>query len=131
MHMTQALSHQGGIRDGAQPITVRAAPPVYQNKRGGEASAAPPEVTVPRMRRVEAPDDFWLPQWAREIVDRNGSVEEMVREALNRLSHRHSEESLLEAQTIINELGRSGEHTELMRSILTVDTIRPLLRARR
>jgi hypothetical protein len=55
----------------------------------------------------------------------------MVREALKRVSGQHSEKRLLEAQAVINELSRSPEHTKVLRSLLTKETIKSFLSSRR
>jgi hypothetical protein len=131
------LQHQGGIR----PIPVKweypvvgstARSPIYQNDTGGKAGGESPHgVKLPKLRRIEASKEFWLPSWARDLVERNATPEAMVREALKRVSNQHSEKRLLEAQAVINELGRSAEHTKVLRSVLTKETIKSFLSARR
>jgi hypothetical protein len=87
--ISDMVRHQGGVRatPGSFPVkwdrTVTgspARPPTYRNDTGGNPTEKPPhEVKLPSVRRIEVSKDFWLPQWAREIVDRKGTVEEMVR----------------------------------------------------
>ena|SRR6516165_2392820 len=130
------LQHQGGIRPipgkWEHPVVGSTAlPPTYQNDTGGKAGGEPPHgVRLPKVRRIEVSKEFWLPAWARGLVDRNATPEAMVREALKRVSDQHSEKRLLEAQAVINELGRSAEHTKVLRSVLTKETIKSFLSAR-
>lgn len=134
---SRELQHRGGIRPipgkWEHPVVgVTAQTPTYQNDTGGKAGGQPPHgVTVPKVRRIKVSKEFWLPAWARDLVDRNVTPEAMVREALKRVSEKHSEKRLLEAQAVINELGRSAEHTKVLRSVLTSHAIKSFLTSRR
>jgi hypothetical protein len=71
------LQHQGGIRPilgkWEHPVVGSTAqPPTYQNDTGGKVGGQPPHgVKLPKVRRIEVSKEFWLPAWARELVDRN------------------------------------------------------------
>lgn len=129
--------HQGGIRPipgkWEHPLVASTAQlPTYQNDTGGKAEGEPPHgVKLPKVRRIEVSKEFWLPTWVRDLVDRNVTPDAMVREALERISEQHSERRLLEAQAVINELGRSAEHTKVLRSVLTKEIIKSFLSSRR
>ncbi|MEO7143302.1 MAG: hypothetical protein ABI165_07330 [Bryobacteraceae bacterium] len=78
-------------------------------------------------RRFEPPSDFWLPDWARTLVDQNATPEQVIRAAIDRVVKGHSEQTLVEAQTVINELSRSVDHAKIVTTVLTRETLNPLL----
>jgi hypothetical protein len=129
----QRSEHQGGVTVTAgqkeQQVPGAAdALPAYQNIMGAKADGQPQEVKPPKVRRNEAPQGLCLHKWVRTIIDRNGAAEELVSEAIKRVSEHHTEERLLEAQAVINELGRTGKHTRMLQSVLTADTIQSFLK---
>jgi hypothetical protein len=134
---TYTPDHQGGVMGeaGTQERRVAAsiaAPPAQRSDTGGKGDNEPPaELMLPHARQITAPEEPFPQKWMRAIIGRNGSPEEMVHEALNRVSQRHSEERLLEARAVINELGRSTDHTKMLRSVLTADRIKSFLQKKR
>lgn len=127
----QRSEHQGGVTVTAGKMEQQAgaaALPAYQNIMGAKAESQPQEVKPPKVRRNEAPQGLCLHKWVRTIIDRNGAAEELVNEAIKRVSEHHTEERLLEAQAVINELGRTGKHTKMLQSVLTADTIQSFLK---
>ncbi|BBY65529.1 hypothetical protein [Mycolicibacterium helvum] len=124
--MIGTVSYQGGLLQStsARPL---ASPPDHPSDAGGRPEEKPPDVETPTVRHALSPNEVCQRQWAREIVDRNGSVEEMVSVAIQRVTERHTENRLLEAQAIINELARTGEHSTMLHTHAGADKIRLLL----
>jgi hypothetical protein len=119
------FKHQGGL--GAipgkweRPLAGGVPPlPTYPNDVGGAANEPPVGVAIPKVRNVEASSQFWLPDWAREVVDRNDTPEELVRIATARVLDQPTEGRFLEALAIINELGRSVQHSGFSGFLRTV-----------
>jgi hypothetical protein len=125
--MIDLTVHQGGILNGklTRPVATL---PTYLNTIGGKSEYIPPGVTVPNVRRLEAPDEICLRKWIREIIERNDGPEVMLTTAMKRVTEHHSEERLLEAQAVLNELGRTGEHAALLTKHVGPEHIKSLLR---
>jgi hypothetical protein len=124
--MIGTVGHQGGLLQSASARAL-ASPPDRPSDTGGRPEEIPPDLEAPTVRHALSPNEVCQRQWAREIVDRNGSVEEMLSVAIQRVSERHTENRLLEAQAIINELARTGEHSALLHTHASTDKIRLLL----
>jgi len=124
--MTTSAGHQGGLlkTTSARP---RAPLPVHGNDIGVKRGEMPAGVRIPNMRHAISPNEVCQRKWVREIIERNGSAEEMLTTAIQRVADQHTEERILEAQAIVNELARSGEHSALLQKHLGAEQIRSLL----
>jgi hypothetical protein len=85
---------------------------------GGAAEGQPAAVREPVIRTNVAAGDFWLPSWVRGHVDKNTPVREVVAEVLERAAASPDEAPLVEAQHILNELGRSRDNAPVIRAAL-------------
>jgi hypothetical protein len=85
---------------------------------GGAADGQPAAVREPVIRTNVAAGDFWLPSWVRGHVDKNTPVREVVAEVLERAAASPDEATLVEAQHILNELGRSRDNAPVIRAAL-------------
>jgi hypothetical protein len=124
--MTAPTGHQGGLLKGASS-RARASLPVYRNDTGAKRDKMPTDLKTPNMRYAISPNEVCEREWVREIIARKGSVEEMLITAIQRVADGQTAERLLEAQAIINELARTGEHSALLHKHLGVEQIRRLL----
>lgn len=120
------VGHQGGLLKSTSGRASASVPP-YRNETGGKREETPANVTLPNVRHAISPNEVCQRKWVREIVDRKGSVEEMLVTAIQRVTDHHSEARLLEAQAIINELARTGEHKALLHKHASAEQIRRLL----
>ena len=86
--------------------------------RGGGANEAerPSGVFVPNVRRNTQAAGWWLPKWVRAHVDANASVEEVIADAVRRVSESPHEETILEAQAVFNSLARDPAHAAMIRA---------------
>jgi hypothetical protein len=124
--MSTPTGHQGGLLKSASARAL-APVPVHRNDTGAKREEMPAGVKIPNMRHVISPNEVCHRKWVREIIDRKGSVEEMLTTAIQRVVDDHTEERLLEAQAIINELARTGEHSALLHKQVGAEQIRRLL----
>lgn len=97
---------------------------------GKPAAAAPPEVSTfanaqaAKVRHYQVDPNFWLPQWVRDHIDAKGSPDDLIQKVMDRVKATPNAQSLLEAQTVLNELGRSSEGTAAIRNAVTKPVIR-------
>jgi hypothetical protein len=124
--MSTLTGHQGGLLKSASARAL-APLPVHRNDTGAKREQMPAGVQIPNMRHAIPPNEVCQRKWVREIIDRKGSVEEMLTTAVRRVADNHTEERLLEAQAIINELARTGEHSALLHKHVGAEQIRLLL----
>jgi hypothetical protein len=121
--MTAPTGHQGGLLKSAS-ARARAPLPIHRSDTGAKREEMPAGVKIPNMRNALSPNEVCRRKWVREITERNGSVEEMLTAAIQRVADHHTEERLLEAQAIINELARTGEHSALLHKHLNAEQFR-------
>jgi hypothetical protein len=98
--------------------------------RGGDAGPAlprPPKRTH-GVRRFGYAQGDWLPPWAREQVDQDASVEDLIRAAVDRATSAPSEATFVEVRSILNELGRTTAHTETVKRIVNKRVRKQLMR---
>ncbi len=117
--MTAPTSHLGGLLKGVSArgsaVARALAPePVHRSDTGAKREEAPAGVKIPNMRLALSPNEVCERKWVRDITERSGSPEELLTTALQRVTDHHAERPLLEAQAIINELARTGEHSVLL-----------------
>jgi hypothetical protein len=124
--MTAPTNHQGGLLTSSSARAI-APLPVHRSDTGAKREEMPAGVRTPNIRHAISSTEICRPKWVREIIDRNGSVEEMITTAIKRVADDHTEKHLLEAQAIINELARTGEHNALLHKHLGAKQIRPML----
>jgi hypothetical protein len=124
--MDTPTAHQGGLLKSASARAL-APLPIHRNDTGTKREEMPAGVKMPNVRHAISSNEVCQRKWVREIIDRKGSVEEMLTTAIQRVADHHTEERLLEAQAIINELGRTGEHSALLQRHLGPEQIRRLL----
>ena len=85
---------------------------------------------VPHQAKVRHSDtghNFVLQQWAVELLQRNAPVEEIIAAAVAQVRERPGERTLFEAQVVINELGRSPKHTEMVHTMVTSELFNLLI----
>ena len=97
----------------------------------GQAAAAPPaamtsfaSAQAARVRHYQVDPNFWLPQWVRDHIDAKGQPDELIQKVIDRVKANPNANSLLEAQTVLNELGRSAEGTAVVRNSVTKAVVR-------
>jgi hypothetical protein len=76
-------------------------------------------------RQFNPPSTF--PAWAQSLTENKATPEQLVRAALDRVSKDHSEQTVVEAQAVINELARSADHAKVATSVLTPDAVKALV----
>ena len=83
--MTTPSGHQGGL---LKSVSARAlAPlPVHRNDTGAKREDIPAGVKIPNMRQTLSSNEVCQRMWVREIIDRKGSVEEMLTTAIQRVA---------------------------------------------
>jgi hypothetical protein len=124
--------HQGGV-NAASGEHERPAPasgaslPIRQNDTGGANRSQPREAKPPKLHHGLAPQGLYLHKWVREIIERDGTPEQLIHEAIRRVAEHPTEERILDAQGILNELGRTGEHADLLNSLMVTGIISSLL----
>jgi len=124
--------HRGGF--GVGPIHAVAAPvqvlatgkPTGTN--GGAASKAPAHLRSPKLRRTVHSDATWCPTWVRKMVLDDASVEDVIHTAIKRVKRHETEETLVEVETLLNELTRSPEHARKVRDVLSAELIADVLK---
>jgi bifunctional N-acetylglucosamine-1-phosphate-uridyltransferase/glucosamine-1-phosphate-acetyltransferase GlmU-like protein len=67
---------------------------------------------------VDKPD-FWLPDWVRQHIDAKRSQEDLIKMMLQRVQDKNEHETILEAQSIFNEIGRSAGGGTLLKKYIT------------
>ena len=85
-------------------------------RRGGAGSDQPKHVkraSIPPS--YSAQGDDWLPSWVREHVERNSPAKDVIADALRRVSTTPDRQTLLEAELLLNELGRLPDNASLVR----------------
>ncbi len=97
----------------------------------GQPAAAPPDAMTSfakaqaaRVRQYEVDPEFWLPQWVRDHIDAKGHPDQLIQKVIDRVKANPGAKTLLEAQAVLNELGRSPEGTAAVKSAVTKDVIR-------
>jgi len=86
---------------------------------------------VAQVRALKPKEDFWLPHWVREHVNKNSSPETVIKEVAERLKANPNEETLLESQTILNELSREPKFAQLIRQTINRDFIKQIVSHRK
>lgn len=86
------------------------------------------QVELSRQRKARGQTEDWLPDWAREIVNRQGSPEELMRVTFDKMVREPSQKTFQEAEIVINELGRSPEGSALFKRYLTPEYLQKLTR---
>jgi len=76
------------------------------------------------LRQPEVGIDLVVPQWVRDHIDAKGSPDDLIQKVMDRVKATPNAQSLLEAQTVLNELGRSSEGTAAIRNAVTKPVIR-------
>jgi hypothetical protein len=81
-------------------------------------SPRPGGIFTPDIRRNGQPGAWWLPDWVRERVDANASVQDVVAEAIQRVVAAPDEANLLDLRAVFNELSRDPEHAAIVREAI-------------
>lgn len=81
-----------------------------------------------RKRKTRPNTGDWLPGWAREAIEQKASPEELVRLTADRLLRSPSEEAFLDAEVVINEMGRDEKGTALLKQYLGQEFMQKLTR---
>lgn len=119
-----AGTHDGGLGPRPQPhhgggvVVGGRSHDETVGRGGGRAHGQPTEVRTPPVRTNGASPGYWLPDWVRQHVDRNSPVRELVEEAVGRAVRSPHESSLVEVQTLMNELGRSPHNAGMVRAVV-------------
>lgn len=126
--------HAGGFLLSDQPSRlVEAAESQYRvaramGGRGGARGHPPQQVRLPSVAPSLAQGDDWLPAWVRAHVERKSTVKDVLEDGLERVGKTPDQQTLLEGQLVLNELGRDPRNAELVRG--TVQKVsRMLLRS--
>ena len=126
--------HRGGFGIGPGHIvscTALAATPAPGQKQcttGAVAGNAPAHVKPPNVRRTELGTKTWCPVWIQKMVHDDATLEEVVLAAVKRVKRHGSEETLVEVETLFNELTRQPEHARRVRAALNCEVIADVLR---
>lgn len=99
-----------------------------QGIRGGAASKPPAHLSTPKVRRTTFSDAVWCPAWVRKMVLDDATIEEVIHAAVKRVKRHETEETLLEVETLLNELTRSPEHACKVRDVLSAEVIADVLK---
>jgi hypothetical protein len=67
---------------------------------------------------------FWLPEWVRQHISSGGSVEGLLQDVIKRVKDDPHEQTLQEAQFIVNELGRNPENSRVITKYITRSLIK-------
>lgn len=119
--------HQGGII-GTDSATVALLPPHRDSLGGGAADTElPADAVTARTRMVEGDSLLCQRDWVKQIIDRDGSPRELLIAAVERAIADPTHDHVVSAQSVVNELGRSGTHHALLRSVLTAEKFRSIL----
>lgn len=70
--------------------------------------------------------EFWLPVWVRQHIDAKGSKEGLIKKMIQRIQEKNEHETILEAQTIFNEIGRSVDGGTLLKKYITPELIKKI-----
>jgi hypothetical protein len=71
-----------------------------------------------QVRRLSDNPTRWLPAWVREHIEKDPSPESRIEAIVGRLKKDPGEASLLEAQALLNELGRDPETAKLVHAAI-------------
>lgn len=71
-----------------------------------------------QVRRMADNQVRWLPAWVREQIEKDPSPESRIRAILARVKENPGERSLLEAQSLLNELGRDAATAKLVHAVI-------------
>jgi hypothetical protein len=124
--------HRGGF--GVGPIhSVEAFVSAVQSGKprgtnGGAASKPPAHLSSPKVRRTTFSDAVWCPAWVRKMVLDDASIEDVVHAAVKRVKRHETEETLMEVETLLNELTRSPEYARKVRDALAPEVIADVLK---
>ena len=115
-HSGGFVKDQAGVLPG-RPLEGQAGTAAQAvGSRGGAGSHQPKHVkraSLPPSYTAEGDD--WLPRWIREHVERNSPAKDVIEDALRRVSTSPDRETLLEAELLLNELGRLPDNASLVR----------------
>jgi hypothetical protein len=103
--------------------SLRASHPVVGHSHGGGANEEPrpARMSTPRIRRITQPSEWWLPDWVREHVDSNASVDDLIAETMRRAIAAPNEATFVTVQAVFNELSRDPAHaTAVRRAVRTL-----------
>lgn len=75
--MNRSFGHQGGLLNSASARAI-APIPIHRNNVGGKQEELPAGVKAPLMRQAISAIEVCQRKWVREIIERNGSAEEML-----------------------------------------------------
>jgi hypothetical protein len=121
--MTAPTAHQGGMLKSSSARAL-APSPTRRNDTGAKREGSPAGVKTPNVRRVLTPSEVSRRKWVLEITERKGTVEDLLTAAIQRVVDHQTEEGLLEAQAIINELARTGQHSAVLHKLLVAEQFR-------
>ncbi|MFC5742164.1 hypothetical protein [Dyella tabacisoli] len=93
----------------------------------GGAASAPAHDTVAKVRRTKFDAAPWCPPWVQKMATEKATIEEVVHTAVKRAQRHTTEETLVEIETLLNELSRDPEHARQVRDALSKDVIADLL----
>jgi len=99
-----------------------------QSTRGGAASKPPAHLSSPKVRRTTFSDAIWCPAWVRKMVLDDATIEEVIHAAVKRVKRHETEETLVEVETLLNELTRSPEHARKVRDVLSAELVADVLK---
>lgn len=80
------------------------------------------------VRNYSVDPKFWLPDWVRQHIDQGGKPDGLIQKVIDRVRQNPHEATLLEAQAIFNELGRSAEGTALVRQQVSKEVVQDIAR---
>lgn len=99
-----------------------------QGTHGGAASKPSAHLSSPKVRRTTFSDAVWCPAWVRKMVLDDATIEDVIHAAVKRVKRHETEETLVEVETLLNELTRSPEHACKVRDALSPDVIADVLK---
>ena len=68
------------------------------------------------------------PTWVRKMVLDDATIEEVIHAAVKRVKRHETEETLVEVETLLNELTRSPEHARKVRDVLSAELVADVLK---
>lgn len=111
-----------------EAFTPAVQPGRLRGTNGGAASKPPAHLSSPKARLTTFSDAAWCPAWVRKMVLEDATIEDVIHAAVKRVKRHEAEETLVEVETLLNELTRSPEYARKVRDALSPEVIADVLR---
>jgi hypothetical protein len=105
---------------------------IYQETVSGKPEIQNTEAAAFGLKQKEAvykivdKPDFWQPEWVRQHIDDKGNKEDLIKKVIERIHAKNEHETILEAQSIFNEMGRSADGGTLLKKYITPELIKKI-----